>query len=68
MVWGVERPDLGVHLTPGDAYLMSGTLSSLRPAREDDAYITGDSCPGSIVKGSYGVPELEGGPRGDFDE
>lgn len=68
IVWGVDRPDLGVHLCPGDAYLISGVLPSWRPDREDDAYMPGDSCPGSIVKGSYGVPEIEDGPRGDFVE
>lgn len=67
MVWGVDRPDRGVHLDPGDAYL-SGSLSSLRTERDDEAYIPGESCPGSIVNGSYGVPELDDGPRGDFDE
>lgn len=68
IVWGVERPDLGVHLAPGDVYLISGPFSSLRPVRDDDEYALGESCPGSIVKGSYGVPTLEEGPRGDFVE
>jgi len=68
MVWGVDRPDRGVHLDPGEAYLKSVSFSSLRTERDDEAYTPGESCPGSIVNGSYGVPELDDGPRGDFDE
>lgn len=64
IVCGVERPDLGVHLAPGDVYLISGLFSILRPVRDDDEYALGEFCPGSIVKGSYGVPILEEGPLG----